>query len=340
MSKGIFFSILIRMDKVYFLKDFNKLNEASLRLLEGVFLPDSDLLVKIHFGEGGNKTALFPKDVEPIISALKFLRLKPTLIDTPVKYNSPRNTVEGYGEIIKERGYDKLAPYLVSNNSVEVQTKDMTVGVCKELTKSKGVLVISHIKGHRCSGFGGAIKNLGMGGVAKESKIEEHTLGQPVFLSSCKGCGVCVNLCPFGAIKIEGGSVKFDYSKCGGCSICILECPNGCLKPRQAIFDDLLAQGASACINNLPPNTYYINLIKNITLLCDCVSDSGSIIAPDVGVLFSENPVAIDKASVDLINEANKQNVFLEENHKDPYLHVKYASEYINKSWDYELILL
>ncbi|MFH1401391.1 MAG: DUF362 domain-containing protein [Parcubacteria group bacterium] len=328
------------MDKVYFLKDFNKLNEVSLKLLKDVFISDSDILVKIHFGEGGNKTAFFPKDVEPIISALKSLGLRPTLIDTPARYNSPRGTVEGYGAIIKERGYDKLAPYLVSNNSVKVRTKDMTVGVCKELTKAKGVLVVSHVKGHRCSGFGGAIKNLGMGGVTKESKAEEHILDQPIFISACKACGVCINFCPSSAIELEGSSVKFDYNKCGGCSICILKCPNKCLKPRKAIFDDLLAQGASACINNFPKSVFYISLIKNITLLCDCPRDSGPIIAPDVGILFSENPVAIDRASVDLINKANKRNVFLEENHKDPYLHVKYASKYINKSWDYELILL
>ncbi|MFH1575895.1 MAG: DUF362 domain-containing protein [Candidatus Nealsonbacteria bacterium] len=326
------------MDKVYFLKGFDKLNEASLKLLGGVFLPDSDLLVKIHFGEGGNKTALFPKDVEPIISALKSLRLKPTLIDTPARYNSPRGTVEGYEAVIKERGYDKLAPYLISNNSIKVQTKDMTVGVCKELTEAKGVLVVSHVKGHRCSGFGGAIKNLGMGGVTNKSKADEHILDQPVFISACKGCGVCVNLCPFGAIKMEGCSVKFNYDKCGGCSICILKCPNKCLKPRKAIFDDLLAQGASACINNFPKKVYYINLIKNITLLCDCPKDSGPIIAPDVGVLFSENPVAIDKASVDLINKINNRNVFLEENHKDPYSHVRFCAEYIGRSLDYELV--
>ena len=328
------------MDKVYFLKDFNKLNEASLKLLEGIFIPDSDILVKMHFGEEGNKTALFPKDLEPIINVLKSLKLKPTLIDTPVKYNSPRRTVEGYEDVIKKRGYNKLAPCLVSNNSVRVKTKDMTIGVCKELTEAKGVLVVSHVKGHVCSGFGGAIKNLGMGGVDRDSKIDEHTLGQPVFLSDCKGCGVCVNLCPFVAIELDGNSIKFDYSKCAGCSICILDCPNKCLKPRKAIFDDLLAQGASACIDSFPKKTYYINLIKNITLLCDCVSDSGPIIAPDIGVLFSENPVAIDKASIDLINEASKRNIFLEENHKDPYLHVKYTSEYINKDWDYELIVL
>jgi uncharacterized protein len=328
------------MDKVYFSKDFDKLNDASLKLLKDIFIPDSDILVKIHFGEGGNKTALFPKDVEPIVSALKTLGLRPTLIDTPARYNSPRGTVEGYEAIIRERGYDRLAPYLVSNNSIKVQTKDMSVGVCKELTEAKGVLVVSHVKGHRCSGFGGAIKNLGMGGVSKESKADEHTLDQPVFAADCKACGICIKSCPFNAIELEGSSVKFDYQKCGGCSICILKCPNKCLKPRKAIFDDLLAQGASACINNFPKNVYYISLIKRITLLCDCPKDSGPIIAPDMGVLFSDNPVAIDKAVLDLINESNKRNVFLEENHKDPYLHVKYAAEYINKSWDYELINL
>lgn len=326
------------MDKVYFIKDFQKLSEASKNLLKEKFLPGEQVMVKIHFGEPGNKTALFPEDVEPIISALKSFGLIPVLIDTPVRYNSPRNTPEGYAEVIKERGYDKLADFLVTDNSIPVQMKDFTVNVHKELVEAKNILVVSHVKGHRCSGFGGAIKNLGMGGVSKESKKDEHTLDQPVFSSECKGCGICVKLCPFGAIEMEGSSVKFNYDRCGGCSICILQCPNKCLKPRKAVFDDILAQGASACINNFPKNVFYINLIKNITLLCDCPKDSGPIIANDVGVLFSENPVAIDKASVDLVNQVNGRNVFWEENHKDPYSHVKYAAEYIKKDWDYELV--
>jgi uncharacterized Fe-S center protein len=124
--------------------------------------------------------------------------------------------------------------------------------------------------------------------------------------------------------------------KCWGCSVCVVNCPTKSLTPKVALFDDLLAQGAAACINHVPQKTYYINFIQNITKLCDCESDSGEIIAPDVGVLFSDNPVAIDQASVDLVGK----NIFHTANHKDPLLQVEYAQKYTKFTTDYQLIKL
>jgi len=328
------------MSKVYFLKNLKKLKNATSSLFKDFYPKSSEVLVKIHFGEPGNKTALSPKNVKPVIDGLKFLKLNPIFIDTPVAYPSPRDTVKKYEKAVRKRGFDKLAPFIISNNPKKVKTKDFTAKTCKELVEAKNVLVISHIKGHSCSGFGGAIKNLGMGGLTKEGKSVVHTLCQPKFVSECQGCGICVDLCPAKAIKMIDGKAKINLKECWGCSICQLECPYECLVPKKAIFDDLLAQGASAVINNLPKNTFYINIVKNITKWCDCEINPGEIIAKDVGVLFSKNPVAIDKASVDLINKANKKDVFREANHKDPMLQLKFASEHTRKREDYKLTLV
>ena len=328
------------MDKVYFLKDSRKLGKITRNLLENFYSKDFEVLVKIHFGEPGNKTALFPKDVKPIIEALKSWELNPIFIDTPVAYPSPRNTVKGYEKVAKERRYDKLAPFVISDHSIKVKTKDFTAEVCRELVKAKNVLVISHVKGHACSGFGGAVKNLGMGGVSPKTKATEHSLCKPKFVIECQGCGVCADFCPAEAIKMVKGKAKINLEECWGCSICQLECPHSCLAPEKATFDDLLAQGASAVINNLPKNTFYINIIKNITKLCDCEVNSGEIIAKDIGVLFSQNPIAIDRASVDLINKAERKDVFREINNKDPLLHVSFASKYTGEGLDYKLVLI
>jgi hypothetical protein len=325
------------MDKVYYLKGFSKIEETSKKILEGVFNSGSEVMVKIHFGEPGNKTAFFPKDIEPLIRAMKSLNLIPVLIDTPVKYDSPRNSVAGYTKAVKERGYNKLADFIISDNYTEVESKDFKVEICKELIDAENVLVVSHVKGHPCCGFGGAVKNLGMGGVSKESKGIEHELGQPVFAGDCIGCGTCAKYCFFGAITMKDGKANFDLSKCSGCSLCQEVCPAKCLAPKKANFDDLLAQGASAIINNFPKRTFYINYIKNITVGCDCPQDSGKIIAKDMGVLFSDNPVAIDKASIDLINKENGKDVFKELHHKNPLAHVEFSSRYTKKSMDYLL---
>jgi len=328
------------MDKVYFLKDFQKLDHKTKELLKGFYSPGSEVVTKIHFGEPGNKFALMPEDVKPIIKAMRFLKLNPVLIDTPVAYSSPRNSVEGYEKVVKERGYNKLALFVISNNGLKIKTKDFTAEVCQELVEAKNILVISHVKGHSCAGFGGAVKNLGMGGVTKETKRIEHCLCQPEFIKECQGCGICVEFCPAKAIKMVNGKAELNLDDCWGCSICQKECPYQCLAPKRAYFDDLLAQGAAAVINNLPLNTFYINIVKNITKYCDCEVNPGGLISKDIGVLFSDNPVAIDKAAVDLVNKLNGRDLFKEINHKDPLLHLNFASKYTGKSLEYELVLI
>lgn len=326
------------MSKVYFLKDFDEIGDKTKNLLKGFYQNDSKVMVKIHFGEPGNKFAFNPADVKPMIKAMKFLELKPVFIDTPVAYTSLRDSVKGYEKAVREKGYDKLAPFVISNNGVGIKTKDFVAEVCKELIEAKNVLVISRVKGHSCTGFGGAVKNLGMGGVTKETKSIEHNLCKPKFISECKECGICAKLCPAQAIKMVDNKAQLNNKECWGCSICQIECTYKCLAPQKASFDDLLGQAAAAVINNLPKNTFYINFLKNIVKLCDCETDPGEIISNDIGILFSDNPVAIDKASVDLVNKMNNKNLFKEVNHKDPLLHVNFASKYTGKEIDYELI--
>ena len=326
------------MSKVYFLKNFRRLNFKTKNLLGNFFRPNSEVIVKIHFGEPGNKFAFTPADIKPITEAIKSLKLNLVFIDTLVAYNSPRDSVENYKKVVKEKGYDKLSAFVISNNGIEIENKDFKANVCKELVRAKNVLVISHIKGHACSGFGGAIKNLGMGGVTKETKRLEHELSKPKFVSECRGCGTCVKLCPAAAIKMVNGKAKINLGTCWGCSICQINCPHKCLAPQKAYFDDLLAQGAAAVINNLPKNTFYINFLKNIVKWCDCEVNPGKRISEDIGILFSDNPVAIDKASIDIVNKINGKDLFKEINNKDPLLHVKFASEYTGKRLDYDLI--
>jgi len=322
------------MTIVKHLQDKTKLESTALNIFKEFYPQNQDILIKIHFGEPGNKTALFPNDVAPIVTALKSLGLRPTFIDTPVAYDSPRSTVAGYQQVVRDRGFDKLAPFIISDNFIDVKTKDLSLQVCKELVQAKNLLVISHVKGHECAGFGGAIKNFGMGGLMAKSKSDIHSLCKPLFTSSsCTGCGTCARLCPAHAIEIINNKAQVDLSKCWGCSICEINCPTHSLNPKVAIFDDLLAQGAAACINNLPKNSYYINFVQNITKSCDCESDPGPILAADKGILFSNNPVAIDQASVDIVGK----EVFESSNHKDPTLQIEYTKDYTKFTTDYQL---
>mgnify|MGYP000568357189 CR=1 FL=1 len=187
------------MNKVSFLSEDKFLEEIAAAHFQEVF-SGSEVYVKLHFGEPGNEFALTPADVKPVVDALKGVGLKPILIDTPVNYESPRGTVEGYEKVVEERGYRDLATCVISNNGVEVQTEDYTAEVCKELVEAKNLLVLSHVKGHIGAGFGGAIKNLGMGGVNRETKATEHESAQPEVVADCKQCGTCEEVCPVNAI--------------------------------------------------------------------------------------------------------------------------------------------
>ncbi|MDP2873700.1 MAG: DUF362 domain-containing protein [bacterium] len=326
--------------KVFFLKDFSRLGQVTQDLLAGRYAKEAEVVVKMHFGEPGNDLAFKPEDVKPVVEGLHSLGCQPLLLDSPVAYFSPRGTVVGYELVVKLKGFNKLAKCHISNDSIPVPTKDYTAEVIKELAEAKNVLVLTHVKGHGGTGFGGAIKNLGMGGVTKETKILEHALCKPDVAATCVGCGTCSTVCPAGAIKIVNGKAEINKKACWGCSVCEYVCPTQSLVPPKATLDDLLAQAAVAVISQMPINTFYISILKNIARDCDCSGNSGGRVLEDIGVLFSDNPVAIDKASLDLINEKAGKDLFKELTHKDPMLHVNFTAEYLSRSSNYELVFV
>lgn len=304
--------------------------KESIALLEGllredlkqVFQPGEKVAIKLHMGEPANQHFISPNFIRIVADILKELGVKPYLFDSPVMYEGPRDTETKYLKAAEKNGFKKAGcPIIISDESVAFKTTNLNVEVCSPLVKADGVLVISHVKGHACSGFGGAIKNLAMGGVSVKTKEDIHTGGQPIPDGSCKGCGICAENCFCSAMKIENERSVCNYEKCWGCGICIDYCPYDALKPRSASFDRLLAESAYAVVKSVK-KSFYINYLLEMTKWCDCASDPGPIIAKDMGIMFSDDIVAIDKASVSLINKAMGKNVFLEANKKSPLAHI------------------
>jgi hypothetical protein len=186
--------------------------------------------------------------------------------------------------------------------------------------------------------MGGAIKNFGMGGVTKETKIKMHRGSKPVFKKDkCTYCGICAEVCPFTAINVEKNAWKRNPVSCFGCGVCVDSCEDNAIVHKDADIQYVMACATKACVQD--KNVIYLNELKRIARSCDCDSFAGPIICPDIGYLISDDPVAIDKASLDLINDI-KKDVFEKENKISPWKQIKFGEEIGLGSTSYQMIEL
>ncbi len=232
--------------------------------LKIVFNGCKRIAIKIHFGEPGNKNAFIPEQIKPIIEVLKKLKIDFFFYDSSVAYSSPRNNPHTHKKVAEQKGWGELGEIKTDNRFIRCHGKFMNYEVCRSLIEADGVLVISHVKGHACSGFGGAIKNLGMGALTKKSKRKIHAGGKPKIVGKCMRCKLCEKACPIEGIKVTD---KPKFKKCYGCSDCIRVCLNEVLSPKINYFDELLADGANTAQSNFK-KVFYISYLQNISKDC------------------------------------------------------------------------
>jgi len=314
-------AILIRTEE--------RLEPALAEELRAVFSPGDSIVVKLHMGEPGSTTHLSPRLAARIVSVLREAGCEPRLFDTPVVYNSPRSTERGYVEAARREGFTTEAvgaPVTVSDRSIELRGEHMTYRAAAEPIEADGVLLLTHFKGHVCTGVGGAIKNVGMGCMSKATKGAIHDGGEPFYRGGCTSCGACVENCPTGNVRLDDGRPHFDATWCPGCSNCVLSCPEQCIAPKTAVFDTLLAE-AAVLASSRYQKLYAINVMKDMTKLCDCVADAGPVVAPDIGYILSRGMVAADIASLDVLErETGSPDLFAAYNKKESRRHVREAA--------------
>jgi len=326
--------------KVVFFTDIMKLHTAlslfSLQSYTGKKVP-----IKLHMGEIGNPYFVKPELVKHVVKELKKVDANPFLFDTTVAYHGGRHTKTEYENLAKIHGFtlkNTGCDVIIDDSGVLTKIEGRTFEVAEHLKNSTHIFALSHVKGHIQSGMGGAIKNFGMGGVTKETKIKIHDGSYPVYQKdTCTYCGVCAEVCPFQAITVNEGSWEYNEPACFGCSACVDACPSQALQNQDADLQFLLVCAAKACVQDR--TVLYLNELKRIVKGCDCDPNAGPIICPDIGYLVSDDPVAIDKASLDLINKV-KENVFEKVNKIDPMKQIRYGEEIGLGSSSYELIEL
>ncbi len=327
------------MSEVYFFRNPLRVKDAIQRLGIDSF-SGKDVLIKVHFGEPGNRNHVTPTFTRHVASALKDAGARPFLFDTTVAYKSPRRDVEKHRGVALKHGFTRNntgCDVVISETGQERDAGGHTFTVANEIIETECLAVLTHVKGHIAVGFGGAIKNLGMGGVTKETKKEMHNWSKPEhLLDECTFCGVCAEVCPFDAISVGENTWDIEAGECFGCGVCVENCEGG-MKFRNISLPEALALSTSAVLEG--KKAVYVNVLKKIARECDCVSKADHYLCRDKGYLVSDDPVAIDKASLDIIHE-ECPDIFERANRIDPMKQLDYAVNLGLGSLEYELIEL
>ena len=289
--------------------------------LVGLIAPEKSVALKMHMGELGNVTYIRPFFVRRVADLVKRAGGKPFVTDTTALYPGGRGTPERYLATAAANGFTEAsigAPVVIADDTGEgvAVTIESPVNGC-ELKEAKvapriynadRLLVLSHAKGHGQAGFGGAMKNMGMGCVTKEGKAAQHRASVPVFdASKCDACGQCVEGCPRKALSLIEGRIVRDMALCLGCSSCLFACPMKAFSFPPGAGERLqvnIAHTAYAVLKNFKGRAGFINFVQDVTPECDCAAPAGRPLVQDVGILASWDPVAVDKASIDLIDKA------------------------------------
>lgn len=320
------------MSRVFFI-DIDKFKElpelVSRAGLQQVIAKDDFVAIKIHFGEEGNIGYIKPQFIKPLIQLTKELKTIPFITDASTIYRGKRSDAVNHALVAAQHGFTiencggpvVIADGLRGNSFVAVEIKQRhfkSVKIAHDIYYADSLICISHFKGHELSGFGGALKNLGMGCGSKAGKYEMHNNMLPeIAEAKCTGCKVCFKWCPTDAIKLVGKKAKIDSQICVGCGDCILSCPFHAvsIKWNESFknVQEKIVEYAAGVLSNKTNKCLYVNFLNFITPQCDCYpTGKAKPLLADIGILASLDPVSIDQASVDLVNKQAGKDLFRE----------------------------
>lgn len=332
--------------KVYF-TDFRtrvgvSLTEKLQRLIKKAGITDIDMdgkfvAIKMHFGELGNLSYLRPNYAKAVADVVKECGGKPFLTDCNTLYPGSRKNALEHLDCANINGFNTITTgcQIIIGDGLR-GTDDITVPVrngeyCKEAYIGRAVMdadifiSLTHFKGHESTGFGGAIKNIGMGCGSRAGKMQQHNSGKPIVHDDlCRGCRRCAKECGSDAITYETGKAVINQDICKGCGRCIGACVFDAIENQNWNANEILgrkmAEYSQAVCDGRP--TFHISLVRDISPNCDCHGENDAPILPDVGIFASFDPVALDQACVDACLHATPMpNSQLSDNLADPHWH-------------------
>lgn len=298
------------------------LQQKLTRLMKTAGMGDIDfqdkfVAIKLHFGEPGNLAFLRPNWARTVADFVKERGGKPFLTDCNTLYVGGRKNALDHMDSAMLNGFNPMTTGcqiiigdgLKGSDEVEVPVvggeyvKNAKIG--RAVMDADVFISLTHFKGHEEAGFGGCLKNIGMGCGSRAGKMEQHNAGKPhVAQKHCIGCGQCRKICAHGAPIIENGKAHIDHDRCVGCGRCIAVCPKDAVRidwdESTTNLNCKIAEYTKAVVDGRP--CFHISLVIDVSPNCDCRSENDMAIVPNVGMFASFDPVALDMACVDAVN--------------------------------------
>lgn len=309
--------------------------------IDQIDFKDKFVAVKVHFGEVGNMAFLRHQYGKVLCDHIKARGGKPFLTDCNTLYVGYRNNALNHLDAAFINGYNPLstgvhtiiADGLRGTDEREIPVvggeyvKEAKIGAA--VAEADIIVSLTHFKGHVNAGFGGALKNIGMGCGSKKGKMEMHSSGTPrIDGGKCIGCGMCVDHCANDGVHVVDGTAVIDEGHCVGCGYCIAYCPAGAIMTKwdeaKPVMNKKIAEYTKAVLDGKP--SFHVSLVLDVSPDCDCERHNDVPVIPNVGMFASFDPVALDQACVDA---ANKQPV-IQGSKADPQVKEASASDHMD----------
>ena len=352
--------------KVYFIKasvkDGEKVISKKARKLfkaggfAGCFEENDFTAVKVHVGEEGNNTHIPATCIKGLVDELLKLKTRPFVTDTTTLYVGQRHNAIDHSNLAAKHGFSSEGlgiPFIVpdglfgtSEMPVEIDGEiDKQVFIASGIVRCQSLLSVAHFTGHPAACAAGTLKTLGMGCASKKGKMKQHAALKLNISDDCTRCGVCFEHCPADAITLDDVRAHIDQDKCIGCAECMAMCRFGAVKcnwgPECEVLQKSIAEYALGALKGKENKAAFFNFLLSVTKDCDCFSTPDmDTIVDDIGIVASTDPVAVDKAALDLVeNKAGRKLAELLENDKlDPRYQIEHAERIGLGSSSYELI--
>jgi uncharacterized Fe-S center protein len=302
---------------------------------------DKFVALKLHMGEPGNLAYIRPNYVARVVRLIRELGGRPFLTDCNTLYTGGRSNAIDHLQSAQENGFNRIAvgaDVIIADGLKGTDYREVPIHLKRCETAKIGTAIadadiivsLTHFKGHEQTGFGGTLKNIGMGSGSRGGKMQMHSESKPrIDVIKCVACGTCVCSCPQVAIGWNADHrAVIDYTKCVGCGQCVAVCMYGAARPvfqgTNDALNEKIAEYAYAVLHGKP--AFHVSFIMNVSPKCDCWGLNDAAIVPDIGIAASFDPVALDQACVDLVNKAvaNQGSVLADVHfeHGDKFTHV------------------